>query len=175
MAQPPLPLQEFLPLQPLSPLLQPPLPLQEFLPLQACFSTSAKPAACPGKAGAVDMLEPLPLTGAALTRFMVPPNRPANAAVRTNELFDILVTESPLTVSEDYEAGEDTASTFPTFDLVACNCPKLPDYGHHFVAGLFVTAVRLDLFRTKKFALRGSDHCGLPGTRRMRMPVPPSS
>ena len=33
-AQPPLPLQEFLPLQPLSPVLQPPLPLQEFCPLQ---------------------------------------------------------------------------------------------------------------------------------------------
>ncbi len=32
--QPPLPLQEFLPLQPLSPDLQPPLPLQSFLPLQ---------------------------------------------------------------------------------------------------------------------------------------------
>src|SRR5580704_11115026 len=38
-AQPPLPLQLFLPLQPLSLLLQPPLPLQEFWPLQACFST----------------------------------------------------------------------------------------------------------------------------------------
>ena len=37
-AQPPLPLQLFLPLQPLSLLLQPPLPLQEFWPLQACFS-----------------------------------------------------------------------------------------------------------------------------------------
>src|ERR1700743_1502045 len=37
-AQPPLPLQEFLPLQPLSPVLQPPLPLQLFWPLQACFS-----------------------------------------------------------------------------------------------------------------------------------------
>src|SRR5437763_6853642 len=36
--QPPLPLQEFLVLQPLSPVLQPPLPLQEFWPLQACFS-----------------------------------------------------------------------------------------------------------------------------------------
>src|SRR2546421_12922050 len=40
-AQPPLPLQEFLPLQPLSPVLQPPLPLQEFSPLQACFSLTA--------------------------------------------------------------------------------------------------------------------------------------
>jgi len=37
-AQPPLPLQSFLPLQPLSLDLQPPLPLQEFWPLQACFS-----------------------------------------------------------------------------------------------------------------------------------------
>ena len=37
-AQPPLPLQEFLPLQPLSLALQPPLPLHEFWPLQACFS-----------------------------------------------------------------------------------------------------------------------------------------
>ena len=37
-AQPPLPLHEFFPLQPLSPVLQPPLPLQEFWPLQACLS-----------------------------------------------------------------------------------------------------------------------------------------
>src|ERR1700693_1105976 len=37
-AQPPLPLHEFLPLQPLSLVLQPPLPLQEFWPWQACLS-----------------------------------------------------------------------------------------------------------------------------------------
>jgi hypothetical protein len=36
--QPPLPLQEFLPLQPLSPVLQPPWPLQEFMPLQSCLA-----------------------------------------------------------------------------------------------------------------------------------------
>lgn len=36
-AQPPLPLQEFFPLQPLSLELQPPLPLQEFWPLQSCL------------------------------------------------------------------------------------------------------------------------------------------
>ena len=40
-AQPPLPLQEFLPLQPLSPLLHPPLPLHEFMPLQACLSAAS--------------------------------------------------------------------------------------------------------------------------------------
>src|SRR5271168_677820 len=40
-AQPPLPLQEFLALHPLSLDLQPPLPLHEFLPLQACFSFTA--------------------------------------------------------------------------------------------------------------------------------------
>jgi hypothetical protein len=34
-AQPPLPLQEFLPLQPASLVLQPPWPLQAFCPLQA--------------------------------------------------------------------------------------------------------------------------------------------
>jgi len=36
--QPPLPLQEFLPLQPLSLEPQPPLPLQSFLPLQELLS-----------------------------------------------------------------------------------------------------------------------------------------
>src|SRR6476619_6601544 len=36
--QPPLPLQEFLPAQPLSPGAQPPMPLQSFLPLQSCLA-----------------------------------------------------------------------------------------------------------------------------------------
>src|SRR5262249_51641043 len=40
-AQPPLPLQEFLPAQPASPLLQPPLPLHAFWPLQTCLSDVA--------------------------------------------------------------------------------------------------------------------------------------
>ncbi len=46
-AQPPLPLQLFLALQPLSPALQPPVPLHSFLPLQECLSLSAwlRPAA----------------------------------------------------------------------------------------------------------------------------------
>src|SRR5689334_22850441 len=39
--QPPLPVQEFLPPQPLSPVLQPPLPLQVFLPAQQCLSSAA--------------------------------------------------------------------------------------------------------------------------------------
>lgn len=41
MAQPPLPLQLFLPLQPLSLLLQPPWPLQLFFPLQECLCMCA--------------------------------------------------------------------------------------------------------------------------------------
>ncbi|HEX7516128.1 MAG TPA: hypothetical protein VF345_02460 [Chthoniobacterales bacterium] len=44
-AQPPLPLQEFLPLQPLSPVLQPPLPLQELWPLQAFLSAAGEVSA----------------------------------------------------------------------------------------------------------------------------------
>ena len=43
MAQPPLPLHEFFPLQLLSPVLHPPLPLQEFCPWQACLSAFALP------------------------------------------------------------------------------------------------------------------------------------
>jgi hypothetical protein len=39
-AHPPLPLQEFLPLQPLSPVLHPPWPLHEFWPLQECLPLS---------------------------------------------------------------------------------------------------------------------------------------
>jgi hypothetical protein len=35
--QPPLPLQVFLPLQPISPVLQPPWLLQLFMPLQSCL------------------------------------------------------------------------------------------------------------------------------------------
>ena len=42
-----MPLQEFLPLQPLSPALQPPLPLHEFWPLQACLSLSKDVALWP--------------------------------------------------------------------------------------------------------------------------------
>src|SRR5262245_36009901 len=37
-AQPPLPLQEFLPAHPWSPVEQPPMLLQAFMPLQACFA-----------------------------------------------------------------------------------------------------------------------------------------
>jgi len=40
LAHPPLPLQEFLPAQPLSPELQLPAPLQEFWPLQLCLPAS---------------------------------------------------------------------------------------------------------------------------------------
>jgi hypothetical protein len=42
-AQPPLPLHEFFPLQPLSLVLHPPLPLQEFFPWQACLSAFVLP------------------------------------------------------------------------------------------------------------------------------------
>src|SRR5437868_3554714 len=45
--QPPLPLQLFLPLQPLSLPLQPPWPLQLFLPLQSCLPASPPFAALP--------------------------------------------------------------------------------------------------------------------------------
>jgi hypothetical protein len=54
---------------------------------------SAKPVDWPGSAAEADILIPLfPVTGAALTRFIVPPSKPAKAAVRTIELFEIFIT-----------------------------------------------------------------------------------
>src|SRR5438445_3601304 len=42
-AQPPLPLHEFLPAQPLSPLEQPPMPLHSFFVAHECLATVAQP------------------------------------------------------------------------------------------------------------------------------------
>src|SRR5713226_7129949 len=83
-AQPPLPLQEFLPLQPLSLVLHPPLPLQEFLPSQACFpflSAFEVVESFPASEDAVGL--ELPDAGAAFKRAIVPPRRPVKAAVST--------------------------------------------------------------------------------------------
>src|SRR3954453_4506675 len=73
-AQPPLPLQEFLPLQPLSPVLQPPLPLQEFLPAQSCLSAALSAARVPAL---IVVLPEVVLVAACATD---PVRRPARAA-----------------------------------------------------------------------------------------------
>src|SRR6185312_6413632 len=94
-AQPPLPLQEFLPLQPLSLLLQPPLPLQEFCPLQACFSFFAFSVVldCPAIALIEETVDAEPSFDgvAALTRVIVPPSSPVMAAVSTREPLDAFI------------------------------------------------------------------------------------
>jgi hypothetical protein len=88
-AQPPLPLQLFLALQPLSLDLQPPLPLQEFWPLQACFSftfLSAFVSSC----AAAEAFAP----GArfeAFTAAPVPASKPAIAAPVSRNLFDFVI------------------------------------------------------------------------------------
>jgi hypothetical protein len=90
-------LHEFLPLQPLSLELQPPLPLQEFRPLQACFSTLSA-AACPAMGLMAELAELSPAPGAFATvaaRATVPPSRPVKAAVSTRELFEIFIAYSP--------------------------------------------------------------------------------
>jgi hypothetical protein len=84
-AQPPLPLQEFLPLQPLSPLLHPPLPLQEFWPLQACFSLGAllsSGLSCDAENDDFAVLNSVEACIGAL----VPASRPANAALAIRAL-----------------------------------------------------------------------------------------
>jgi len=101
-AQPPLPLQEFLALQPLSPVLQPPLPAQEFLPAQECFSIFVDlldlvdfwPPAPP-----VPPTPPTPPAGSAFIRATVPPNNPVKAAAITKELFETFIFSSPLLIN----------------------------------------------------------------------------
>jgi hypothetical protein len=94
-AQPPLPLQEFLPLQPASLVLQPPLPLQEFIPLQPCLSFFASLIVledCPANELDAEILDDdAPETVAALTRAIVPPSNPVKAAVNASELFEIFI------------------------------------------------------------------------------------
>jgi hypothetical protein len=98
-AHPPWPLQEFLPLQPLSLDLHPPWPLQSFLPLQECFSPSL----------AYDTLlkDTFPAfaflavtfavssddgnTGAACNLAAVPPSRPVIAAVNKRDVFEFFM------------------------------------------------------------------------------------
>src|SRR3984957_9823463 len=94
-AQPPLPLQEFLPLHPLSLELQPPLPLQEFRPLQACFSTLSS-AAWPAMGLMAELAEvssapDLLVFAKVAARATVPPSRPVKAAVSTRELFETFI------------------------------------------------------------------------------------
>jgi len=89
-AQPPLPLQLFLPLQPWSLVEQPPVPLQSFLPLQECLAggvlswlASIKPAVVPETFA-------MPFV-AALAATDVPPTRPESAAVRSIAFIWFLV------------------------------------------------------------------------------------
>src|SRR3954470_25060875 len=76
-AQPPLPLQVFLPLQPPSPVLQPPLPLQSFWPLQECLS----PAAFSSASTPALLAEVLPeVVVVVVAAAREPVSRPARAA-----------------------------------------------------------------------------------------------
>src|SRR5437867_6846421 len=82
--QPPWPLQEFLPLQPLSPDLQPPCPLQSFLPLQSCLPFSP----CSSNWPQLDSRGPLLVSVdcAAYVRAATPVINPAIAAPASSTL-----------------------------------------------------------------------------------------
>jgi hypothetical protein len=94
-AQPPLPLQLFLPLQPLSPLLQPPLPLQEFWPLQACFSGFLV-VSCLSWLSAEKEALALVTTVDARTAAPVPASKPATAALVMRALVVLVMGNSSL-------------------------------------------------------------------------------
>ena len=91
-AQPPLPLQEFLPLQPLSLDLQPPLPLQEFWPLQACFSFTFLLEALSALSSWAVIADLTPGNRLdALMLALVPASKPATAAPVMRNLFDLVI------------------------------------------------------------------------------------
>src|ERR1700686_3772042 len=98
-AQAPRPLQEFWPHSSLDP---PPLPLQEFIPLQACFSTlglESAPSACsPADSGEPD-------GGAGFKRAMVPPSKPVKAAASTREFLLIFILYFSLCLVSDVIGG----------------------------------------------------------------------
>src|ERR1700743_448401 len=79
-AQPPLPLQLFLPLQPLSLLLQPPWPLQSFLPLQECLLVSWSMDAFANDALPTFATDVALVVDAAACTVAAPPSRPDTAA-----------------------------------------------------------------------------------------------
>jgi hypothetical protein len=86
-AQPPLPLQEFLPLQPLSPALQPPLPLHEFCPLQACLSFEKLEAIAPlWEAEETELLEDV-----FCATTVLPAMNPASAAPIIKDFIDFVI------------------------------------------------------------------------------------
>lgn len=81
--QPPLPLQLFLPLQPISPVWQPPCPLQVFKPLQSCFSIAAPDDAAALPELSEELLQPV--------MAMEPATNPAMAAEMTNVLAVLVI------------------------------------------------------------------------------------
>jgi hypothetical protein len=98
--QPPLPLQEFLPLHPWSLVLQPPWPLQAFWPLQACVPPSSRLTLAPGLRGTLvsDELADIcliiccPLLGMveAVARTAEPASRPVIAAAAMSIFEDFI-------------------------------------------------------------------------------------
>src|SRR5439155_22300592 len=87
-AQPPLALQESLPLQPSSMDLPPPLPLQLFWPLQACFSFAFVSVFC---SSCAEVAEASPEKPEALMVALVPASKPATAAPVSRYLFDFVI------------------------------------------------------------------------------------
>jgi hypothetical protein len=115
-AQPPFPLQEFLPLQPLSLALQPPLPLQEFLPSQACLSLAALVVVESSPLSEDIVGLELPDDGAAFKRAIVPPSNPVKAAVSIREFLLIFIAVIPLFSNDRWSAGAAVSSMLARFD-----------------------------------------------------------
>src|SRR5271156_3599544 len=90
-AQPPLPLHEFLPLQPLSLDLHPPSPLHEFCPLQECFSFFAVDGLSVSSGAYMDGAAPGSKLEACTMDAPLPASNPASAAPAINAFLDFVI------------------------------------------------------------------------------------
>src|ERR1700728_5517309 len=90
-AQPPFPLQLFLPLQPLSPLLQPPCLLQSFFPLQECLAGLSRLTPANDSLPAFRMGVADELTAADACIIVAPLSRPETAAATIMVFMDCFI------------------------------------------------------------------------------------
>lgn len=90
-AQPPLPLQLFFPLQPLSLLLQPPCPLQSFLPLHECLLVSWSNALLANDALPTFTTDVALVDEAAACIVAAPPSMPETAAATIKVFIECFI------------------------------------------------------------------------------------
>jgi hypothetical protein len=134
-AQPPFPLQEFLPLHPLSLALHPPWPLQSFFPLQECLSPSAAKdtllkEVLPGCNAAPVTFAVTPAaagTGVADSLAAVPLSKPVIAAVNIRDFVEVFIFVLLIAIHPIPDGQVGGCGRIPNRPLICtCEVPRNP-------------------------------------------------